>query len=225
MACIDREEDKINRELKNKVNEYAVNHGYKGAKYIGNWKKYKIYEPYIDTDEISYTGLPLVILVNTNDEIRMSTSEEAMFTLDEMNNEEDIYLTDIKNNTVNNNPKLSSDESVNKMIHQIDDKIEQLKNNQVNETINLVSDTEIDKIMNDNLEEMMKSSILDKSINELLSTKKKFIDDWYTLLINTVDEYWVMNSGIYRVHIHSIIDAILRRIEDETSKKQLEVLN
>ena len=34
-----------------------------------------------------------------------------------------------------------------------------------------------------------------------------------------------MNSATYRTHIVSIIDAILRRIDDSVSKQQLELLN
>lgn len=65
------------------VIKFAQEQGYKGAKYIGNWKEYKVYEPYMDDKQVSYIGLPLVILVNANGEIRMSTSDEAMATLDD----------------------------------------------------------------------------------------------------------------------------------------------
>ena len=68
----------FNSDLKKDVTKFAIENGYKGAKYIGKWKEYKVYEPYMDRNDVSYTGLPLVILVNDKNEIRMSTSDEAM---------------------------------------------------------------------------------------------------------------------------------------------------
>lgn len=64
------------------VDKFAQENGYKGAKYNGKWKKYKVYVPYMDEKEVSYIGLPLVILVNNQGEIRMSTSDEAMAIID-----------------------------------------------------------------------------------------------------------------------------------------------
>lgn len=72
------EEKNLKDVYKKDVNEFAIKQGYKGAKYIGNWKKYRVYEPYMTSNEVSFVGLPLVILVNENGEIRMSTSDEAM---------------------------------------------------------------------------------------------------------------------------------------------------
>lgn len=60
------------------VNEFAIKQGYEGARYIGNWKEYRVYEPYLTNDKVSFIGLPLVILVQENGEIRMSTSEETL---------------------------------------------------------------------------------------------------------------------------------------------------
>lgn len=72
--------NKLNRD----VDEFAKKDGYYiGAKYIGKWKEYKVYEPYTSNNEFSYTGLPLVILVNKENEIRWSTSDEAMAILDD----------------------------------------------------------------------------------------------------------------------------------------------
>ena len=68
--------------LNKKIKEFAQNQGYKGAKYIGKWKEYKVYEPYLDSKQVAFTGLPLVILVSKNGEIRMSTEDEAMDTLE-----------------------------------------------------------------------------------------------------------------------------------------------
>lgn len=76
------------------VVEFAKNHGYNGAKYIGNWKEYKVYEPYVSGNDISFTGLPLVILVNDKGEIRMSTSDEAMATLDDKSFSNDVDYSD-----------------------------------------------------------------------------------------------------------------------------------
>lgn len=60
-----------------KVNAFAKEHGYEKAEYLKDWNGYKCYEPIMNETETSFIGLPLVILVK-NDEIRMSTSEEAM---------------------------------------------------------------------------------------------------------------------------------------------------
>lgn len=37
------------------VDEFAQKDGFKGAKYIGKWKEYKVYEPYMENNEPSYT--------------------------------------------------------------------------------------------------------------------------------------------------------------------------
>ena len=63
------------------------------------------------------------------------------------------------------------------------------------------------------------------AIFEYLLAKKKFINDWDVLLFNTTSDHWIMNSSTYRVHLVSIIDAILRRTDDSISKQQLELLN
>lgn len=67
--------------LKKEIKNFAKYHGYEDAKYIGKWREYKVYEPIFSKGEISYIGLPLVILVNKKGEIRMSTDEEAMANL------------------------------------------------------------------------------------------------------------------------------------------------
>jgi len=69
--------------LNEEVDKFAKENGYNGAKYVGKWKEYKVYEPYMNEKKVSYIGLPLVILVNNKNEIRMSTSDEAMATLDD----------------------------------------------------------------------------------------------------------------------------------------------
>lgn len=59
-----------------KINEFATAHGYDGAIYLKEWQGYSCYEPFSD-DEASCMGLGSVILVK-GDEIRMSTTQEAM---------------------------------------------------------------------------------------------------------------------------------------------------
>jgi hypothetical protein len=62
-----------------KIKKFAKKHGYRGAKYLCEWKEFKVYEPYMSRFKNSYIGLPLVILVDKNsNEIRMSTPDEAM---------------------------------------------------------------------------------------------------------------------------------------------------
>lgn len=298
--------------------KFAKEQGYNGAKYIGEWKEYKVYEPYIDEKNTSYSGLPLVILVNDNGEIRMSTSDEAMATLNDnsfiesfeeikinesihfSNKQEainayinkfgefpssfrdlpdEIVIEKIKDalrnnveisgvmrkykidengreyeeiNTISipkcidckemlllsiedkNNyfcPKckkkyfnkngvfLPIDDSSQKNLYELIDDI----NSRIGELE--AEQNKIDKEIQSNFEEVSKYSILNKTIEELLSAKKKFINDWYTMLFNINDDHWIMNSATYRVHLASIIDAILRRNDDSISKQQLELIN
>jgi len=58
-------------------------HRYDNAIYIGKWEEYDVYEPGDDLEDIAFTGVPLVILVQ-GDYIRMSTPEEAYKQLDSM---------------------------------------------------------------------------------------------------------------------------------------------
>ena len=67
-----------------KITKFAKSQGYIGTFYIGNWKEYKVYEPYMSKKEISFVGLPLVVLMNKSGEIRMSTPDEAMTIIDEI---------------------------------------------------------------------------------------------------------------------------------------------
>lgn len=59
-----------------RIREFAAAHGYDGAMYLKEWQGYSCYEPYRD-DDASCMGLGLLILVK-EDEIRMSTTQEAM---------------------------------------------------------------------------------------------------------------------------------------------------
>ena len=60
----------------NKVTEFAKEKGYDGVQYLKDWNGYACYEPII-SDSVLFIGLSLVIMVK-GDEIRMSTSDEAM---------------------------------------------------------------------------------------------------------------------------------------------------
>lgn len=63
--------------MRQKAIEFAISQGYETALRLKNWKGFEVYEPIMKKDEVSYTGLPLLILVK-GDEIRMSTPEEAL---------------------------------------------------------------------------------------------------------------------------------------------------
>lgn len=63
--------------MNERVIEFARSQGYETALRLKNWKGFEVYEPIMKKDEVSYTGLPLLILVK-GDEIRMSTPEEAL---------------------------------------------------------------------------------------------------------------------------------------------------
>lgn len=213
---------RIDLKNNNDVTKFAQEYGYKGAKYIGNWKEYKVYEPYVSGNDISFTGLPLVILVNDKSEIRMSTSDEAMAIIDD-----DSYMESFEENNRNNMSTNIIDQNViNNVVNNIDEKIKELESQKNNGIQNTSSENEIEinKQLEENLEEVRNFSILNKSEEELFLAKRKFINNWYILLTNQVDNHWVMNSSTYRVHIQSIIEAILRRNEDAKSKKELELL-
>lgn len=65
------------------INEFAKSQGYETAEYLCEWRGYKCYEPIIAEGEMSFVGLPLLILEDTKGNIRMSTPEEAMQQIDE----------------------------------------------------------------------------------------------------------------------------------------------
>ena len=63
--------------------KFAKKQGYDEISYLGKWKEYEVYEPMFDYDGESFVGLPLIILVK-GDEIRMSTPEESLQQIDDM---------------------------------------------------------------------------------------------------------------------------------------------
>jgi hypothetical protein len=64
--------------------KFAKQEGYEDISYIGKWREFEVYEPLFDFEGTSYVGLPFIILV-TQDEIRMSTPEESLEQINEMN--------------------------------------------------------------------------------------------------------------------------------------------
>ena len=58
------------------VISFAKQQGYDNAIYLGKWKDYDAYEPVFDGADVSFVGLPFMILAK-GDMVRMSTSEEA----------------------------------------------------------------------------------------------------------------------------------------------------
>ena len=60
---------------KRKVELYAKQMGYEGATFRLKWKEYNVYEP-IYSDELSYIGLPLMIL-EKDGKMRMTDVDEA----------------------------------------------------------------------------------------------------------------------------------------------------
>jgi hypothetical protein len=58
------------------VISFAKQQGYDNALYLGKWKEYDAYEPVFDGADVSFVGLPFMILTK-GDTVRMSTSEEA----------------------------------------------------------------------------------------------------------------------------------------------------
>lgn len=68
----------ISEELSKKVQDFAKEHNYETAEYLCDWNGFQCFEPIFNEDQPSYIGAPLLILVDENDNIRMSTNEEAM---------------------------------------------------------------------------------------------------------------------------------------------------
>lgn len=76
---------------KNKVIAFAKKQGYDGVSPLGKWREYDAYEPTFEgtnEDTPAFVGPPLMILVKEN-EIRMSTVEEAFQQMDEADDEDD----------------------------------------------------------------------------------------------------------------------------------------
>jgi hypothetical protein len=63
--------------------KFAKQQGYDNIIYIGKWREFEVYEPLYDFEDVSYVGLPFMILV-TQDTIRMSTPEESLEQINEM---------------------------------------------------------------------------------------------------------------------------------------------
>ena len=51
---------------------FAKQQGYDNAIYLGKWKGYDAYEPVFDGADVSFVGLPYIILAK-GDTVRMST--------------------------------------------------------------------------------------------------------------------------------------------------------
>lgn len=67
----------------NKIRDFLKKEeaGYDGVKYLGEWKNYKVYEPFFKDKKIKYTGLPYQILVE-NDKFRWAEPEECLEIID-----------------------------------------------------------------------------------------------------------------------------------------------
>ena len=63
--------------------KFAKSHGYETAEYLREWRGFRCYEPILSEGEMSFVGLPLLILEDCEGNIRMSTPEEAMQQIDE----------------------------------------------------------------------------------------------------------------------------------------------
>lgn len=62
------------------VVEFAKENGYDNAKYIGDWKSFKVFEPTFNDNEDHFIGYPLSILVKDK-EIRFTTDKECFEVL------------------------------------------------------------------------------------------------------------------------------------------------
>lgn len=66
------------------VERFARMLGYMGAKRIGQWKSYDVYEPFMDPDlGIPVTGIPVFIL-SQGSELRTSAVDESFRIMDNL---------------------------------------------------------------------------------------------------------------------------------------------
>lgn len=64
--------------VQSSIDKFAKSQGYETAEYLCEWRGFKCYEPIVAEGEMSYVGLPLLVLEDGKGNIRMSTPEEAM---------------------------------------------------------------------------------------------------------------------------------------------------
>lgn len=69
---------------KEKIIEFAKQQGYIDVLFLCKWNGYDCYEPLFneDRDDVSYIGLPFMIMVK-GEIIRLSTSDEALKQIEE----------------------------------------------------------------------------------------------------------------------------------------------
>lgn len=67
-----------------RIKEFAVSKGYASVSYLCEWNGFSCYEPISEFGEVSFTGLPLLILVDQYGNIRMSTPDEALKQIEDM---------------------------------------------------------------------------------------------------------------------------------------------
>ena len=65
------------------IDNFAKSQGYETAEYLCEWRGFKCYEPIIAEGKMSFIGLPLLILEDSEGNIRMSTPEVAMQQIEE----------------------------------------------------------------------------------------------------------------------------------------------
>ena len=71
--------------MKEAIIEFAKKNGYNSAEYLCEWNNYTCYEPIFKENAVSYIGLPLLILEDSEGNLRMSTPEEALEQIDDYN--------------------------------------------------------------------------------------------------------------------------------------------
>lgn len=79
-----------------KVLAYAKANGYAGAEYLGQYEGFFCYNPILDypnSEEVPPTGLPTLLLVNRNGDIRSSSPEEAFCIGDRLKNQLETDFT------------------------------------------------------------------------------------------------------------------------------------
>ena len=68
------------------VDQFAQQNDYECAEFICEWHGYKCYEPILVKGQVSYIGMPMMIMEDQHGNFRMSTSKETMQMIDEIKN-------------------------------------------------------------------------------------------------------------------------------------------
>lgn len=73
--------------MKPEIVEFAKSKGFEDTQYICDWRGFKCYELILRKGRVSFTGMPLLALEDSEGNIRMSTAKESFEWLSDMSEE------------------------------------------------------------------------------------------------------------------------------------------